>query len=236
MLSWNVVRVWTIDWYDDRQRVVTRLLARLEEVKSEESPLTSHLSPLTLINQPFDPSTEDEISPRGQRERVYEEAYLGKMRKMPPFDETNGTVSKAVRADIDKIIHTEQPVVAAWIYRRIAGHLGYPNGQRLQNFIDWQLEPYYRDPRSTDDAPIYWLDRESAEDYRTFRPGAARKIEEMPLPEVANAMRHVSEEQGSMSTDDLKRAAMRALGFTRRAPKVDAVMDAAYALLANEAS
>ncbi len=37
-LSWNIMRVWTVDWYANREKVMERLLNRLEDIKNHVKP------------------------------------------------------------------------------------------------------------------------------------------------------------------------------------------------------
>ena len=247
MLGWQTMRVWSIDWYEDRSKVIARLVARLEELRQADTAGTPS-APAPAAEpavERFDPAKAalaTDAAPAAGGPQPYVHAELKPVRKLPPFSETDGTVSRAVRDAIDAIVTAEQPVTNRLLYRRIAAHLGLPNGERLQRFIDWQLEPaYHRDPLSDgDDVPArervvtWWKDAAARDAFVGFRTDSGRAWNEIPLREVVNAMRIVIDEQGRLPADDLKRAALRALGFARRTPRLDALTEHAMRALQDE--
>lgn len=235
MLGWNTMRVWSIDWYEHRDQVVDRILARLGELRQGAAPAPE---PADVPDVPrFDPAHEAAVAPEPAAGviRPYVAAQLKPApKRLPSFSETDGTISKAVRDVIAQTLEAEQPVTNRLLYRRVAAHLGLTDSVRLRRFVDWQLEPHHRDPLSDgDDVPekerivTWWKDADAMWAFAGFRTDSGRAWDEMPLCEVVGAMRCIVGEQGSLPPDDLKRAALRALGFARRTPRLDALAERA---------
>jgi hypothetical protein len=242
-LSWNLMRLWSVDWFMNKDAVMKRISDQLNNKKkvndapaATKQPATNAKQPAASTQQPA-PNTllgfavgEDElVSIVNERVRPYNRVAIR--------GNHDGTVEhlmrsqKSVANDIQKIIDTEQPVTQSLVFKRIAEIYQLPRlTPKVQTFLSQFLNAW-RDPASPADNPTYWRSAEDAQGYIFYRENSGRDITDIPSIEIENAARYAVEEQISIPLDDLKRQTARMLGFNRNVAKVDITIEQAIAML-----
>ncbi len=66
-----------------------------------------------------------------------------------------------------------------------------------------------------DEGKVYWKEDMKSSEYSEFRVDSDRAITDVPFREIGNAMRYVLAQQLSQTAEDLIKAALRELGFSR---------------------
>ena len=242
-LSWNLMRLWSVDWFMNKDAVMKRISDQLNNKKkvndapaATKQPATNAKQPAASTQQPA-PNTllgfavgEDElVSIVNERVRPYNRVAIR--------GNHDGTVEhlmrsqKSVANDIQKIIDTEQPVTQSLVFKRMAEIYQLPRlTPKVQTFLTQFLNAW-RDPASPADNPTYWRSAEDAQGYIFYRENSGRDITDIPSIEIENAARYAVEEQISIPLDDLKRQTARMLGFNRNVAKVDITIEQAIAML-----
>jgi hypothetical protein len=242
-LSWNLMRLWSVDWFMNKDAVMKRISDQLNNKKkvndapaAAKQPATNAKQPAASTQQPA-PNTllgfavgEDElVSIVNERVRPYNRVAIR--------GNHDGTVEhlmrsqKSVANDIQKIIDTEQPVTQSLVFKRMAEIYQLPRlTPKVQTFLAQFLNAW-RDPASPADNPTYWRSAEDAQGYIFYRENSGRDITDIPSIEIENAARYAVEEQISIPLDDLKRQTARMLGFNRNVAKVDITIEQAIAML-----
>ena len=232
-LGWNVMRVWAVDWYEHKEQVMDRILKRLDDiiggVKIEAAP--SEALKLEASRAFQVPEGRQVEMPKNDRQKEYKVARLDTTRLK--FDERNQQLRERTKSRLITLLTTEQPITNNLVYKRMAEYFGITRaGQRVQQYLDVLLmSNAYVDPLSDRDTTIYWLNAESARDYKYYRIGGDRDAQDIPVVEAMNAVRHAIEQNISVPIDELRRVTAQLLGFTRRGAKVDALTDRAVAKL-----
>ena len=237
-LSWNLMRVWSVDWFMNKEGVMKRIMDQLANKKKlNEAPAATNAQPPKpkdteppKINLGFAVGEDEVVNIVNERVRPYNRAAIR--------GNHDGTIEhvlrsqKSVANDIQKIIDTEQPVTQSLILRRLVEIYQLPRvTQKLQTLIAPMLANAWRDPASPADNPTYWRNEEDAQGYIYYRDNSGRDIADIPPIEIANAARYAVEEQISIPLDDLKRQTARMLGFSRNIAKVDLTIELAIANL-----
>lgn len=198
-LNWQVMRVWIVDWFNNKQRVIDRIVERL----ASGNTATEHV----LSMKTFDVSGEPlEDSP--SRARVYASYSVGREAALTMPD------TELLR----NILSTEQPVTFTLLCRRVCALRGMGRvTPSLQKTLGTYLLDFY-----TDDSGALWATEDESHDYGMYRLNSGRDIADIPLIELHNVIVEVLTEQVSIDEDSLTLFAAKKMGFARRGSNVDA--------------
>lgn len=213
-LGWRVMRVWSVDWLNNPQRVIDRVMEQLETapVKQETAPPVK-----------FDISKEKVIE-KPSFAREYQEL------KLSPEEAKAMTSRKLIQA----IVHQEQPITLKTLCRRICTLRG---DARVTSFVQDTTRDYVSQKfflENDREGKVIWESEKDRDDYRWYRPAAGREISEVPMREIRNAVIEAVTEQFSISADALSLIVSKKLGFMRRGAKVDNAINEAFSQLVKE--
>ena len=219
-LRWQVMRVWSVDWFNNPERVISRII---EKITSEESqidtptPINQHPSPT------FDISNEkvEEVQSNAVE---YKECALSASaaKKLSDF--------KLVQA----ILEVEQPMSFMQLCRRVGAFREAPRvTPTIQNSV---MEIVEKNMFLVPDRKSYtvWLNEEASKGYCKYRPASGRDVTDIPMAEIKNVVLEAVAEQFSINTDSLSLIAAKKLGFTRRGTNVEEALSIATQELCNE--
>ena len=261
MLNWNVMKVWSVDWFLNREAVVKRIKARIDELlnptppaekkeeeakvsqsikassntaevkKSSESSENSQSSPSTAK-----PETVRKTAPAApiDHNQEYKQVKLTKVKTGIPVTEIMAKHESMVKKHLSELLSIEQPVTLNWLSRRIAEHWEVSNSAALKKWISQlvvTIPGAYTDAINKNENPIYWCDFEDSIGYDKYRKDSERAIDEIPLVEVMNAMKESVEQQVAVPVDDLVKQATKIFGFTRTTPKILAIANKAVEMM-----
>ncbi|MFC5136988.1 DUF3320 domain-containing protein [Actinomycetospora rhizophila] len=179
-------------------------LTRLAPIAAEQPPQSTApapdaaAEPGSSVRMPFRPWS---VVPRGERQ-VLDSLPHPRSREL-------------VRHALAEVVAAEGPVEAARLARTVAGAFGLSrvNADRRDAVLACLPTDLLRDaegfvwPPGTD--PRTWTD------YRVANGEAERKLEEIPLREIANAMDDVESGTGGMDENELFRDTLALFGFSR---------------------
>lgn len=231
MLNWRVMRVYSIDWYENRERALNQIL---QELKSAEAGMKSEEPENEHESYVFDSEkikgagiSEDVIRNKSMmpyRECEIEETPVDKD-AFNPFDPNNEVI-------IRRILINEQPATENYLCKRLAKAVGFGHASaNIQKAVIYAVSGLYRDPMAINGVNSYWLDEENAVDYRYYRAPSPRSIVEIPGIEIANAIKEVVEEEFSLPKDKIPTIAARKLGFSGAGAKINEVINTVLAML-----
>ncbi len=201
-LNWKVMRVWSVDWFNNPDRVINRIIENLEKPTTPTDP--------DVVKVTFDISTEQ-----------IEEATMN-AREYVEFKATSSTKSKIQKDAICRdIVATEQPISLAYLTRRVATLRDMPRvtptlQREVADFVSTHL--YMQTDRQ---GMVVWTGADACQNYSWYRPGTTRDIADIPMAEIKNAVMEAIIEQFSIATDNLSLIVAKKLGFTRRGTNVD---------------
>lgn len=223
-LNWRVIRVYSIDWYENRERVMRQIL---DELKSAESGVAQDEPEDDTTHYVFDAANID----AGKIEDTSDSDILARNKAMMPYREfaVETTMDKDTFnphdernvAIIKQILKNEQPVTESYLCKRLAKAIGFGHaGANVQRAVSFAESCLYRDPLTVDGICSFWLDEESARDYSFYRAPSSRSITEIPPIEIANAIKEVVEEEFSLPKEKIPTIAARKLGFSSAGAKI----------------
>jgi hypothetical protein len=230
LLHWNVMRVWSVDWYENKDKVVSRILSKLDKIKNHAFEEHHHNYLLASNVKTFNISNEPVVQKINHREKEYVFDNISPISFVTDIDRVLAS-SSIVSYQLKDIISVEQPITNTLLYKRIQQIWNLSRVTvRLQNMVDSLLTPYYVDPLSGA-IKIYWENEEKAKDYKYYRIHSDRDIQEIPIIEVMNAARYVVSQQLSLPLDDLKRVTSQVLGFSHIGSNLDFTIHRAIKIL-----
>ena len=231
MLNWKVMRVYSIDWYENRERALAEILKELQSAEggsSEDEPVAETVSYVFDAEKIKESGVDDEVV-RNKALMPYKECEIGVQNadkgSFNPYDE------KYVRI-IKKILKAEQPVTESYLCKRLAKALGFAHaGANVQRVVSFAMSGLYQDPLSIDGVYSFWLNEKSANDFKGYRAPSNRSIAEIPAIEIVNAIKEVVSEEFSLPKDKIPTIAARKLGFSSAGAKISETINKAVDLL-----
>jgi hypothetical protein len=245
-LGWRIHRIWSTEWWLDPEGELAKLADRLQSLLvvdvQEEEALAPHaearaVDPEVGNGMPVD----DQPIPveRGAQLNPYAPATLPAGRPESFYEPAH---TKALVKCIDLVIDTEGPVLEAVLFKRVARawsleRTGARIVERLRNIIPARVVRTVEDDRT-----FYWPDGATPSGWSRFRVAdsnehSRRHIDEVALEEVAAIVRHLLEQAGSSSRQDLARTTCRLLGMARTPADAEArVVNAIEWLVTTEAA
>ena len=209
LLNWKIMRIWSVDWLINPQRVLSRIECCLKEKQSVEEPNKQAV---------FDVSKEDivEIKRSLKDYIVYDSDNV--------FSMTDTQLSH-------EILACEQPMTLMYLCRKLCSLRGMPRVtptiiSTVSDIVNTSL--YKQQIGST---TIVWNSKENADSFIGYRKNNGREITDIPLIEIMNAIKDSVMEQFSIKTDALTLIVAKQLGFTRRGVKVDQAIKEALEIL-----
>lgn len=213
MLGWKVVRVYSVDFFQNKNEILENILNAITSVELNEEPAEIVETPKMLVEEP---AVQEKIS----RQKVYSAANL-------PVSSTTITVDKIekniniLKQTIHNLILTEQPIMPTLVYKRIQNSYNIQRlTKKLQDIINPILENY---PKDVFNDALY-ISEDSAKNYPYYRIDSGRDIYDIPSIEIVNAAYEIVSEHISLPVEDLIRLTAQYLGFARRGNNITSVI------------
>ena len=215
-LGWNIIRVWSVDWWENSKKETEKILAAIDDVK--KGVFESDIDPEEFFNEndiklkKLRPEKEVKIP-------VYTAAVL-KEKVISPDEFLLPKYDREIKSKIAEVLKKEAPICEDLLIRRVVQSFGISRaGSRIHSkmieiFDESDLKTTLYKLEN-----IYWNDTLEPESYNTFRMSGTdenrRDAEFVPVPEAANAVCRVLAEQVSLAGEDLIREAAKIMGYTR---------------------
>ena len=210
-LNWQVMRVWSVDWFNNPERVIDRILEAYHGAPHpHDEPHTK--AAFDISNEALEETTSHTLQ---YQECVVQQAEAATM--------STATLLKS-------IVAAEQPITFAHLCRRACAIRGIarvtPTIQKELSTLANQL--FFV---QSDNGQVVWASQADSIDYPWYRPNSGRDINDIPMVEIKNVVREAISEQFALQTDSLTLIAAKKLGFSRRGANVDAAFQQALAQL-----
>ncbi len=225
-LGWNILRVWCMDWWDNRQKECNRIFSRLQDIQSG-------------VEKPAPAPRADIPKAPGGKLRRSMAAPTAVMTKSAPVYKAAIVPVKVLPADLfveprfireiqkklSLVLDAEAPISQATLIRRVVQSYGIARvGSRIQSHMEMLLQKMNLKVTRQDDSIFYWSPAQNPDAYAGFRVSgdgeSRRDVRDLPVQEVANAIYTVLYEQVSMAQEDLLREAAKKLGYPRMSGNV----------------
>ncbi len=244
LLGWNILQIWSVEWWENPDRVLLQLqdaIATIENQGQLET-MTGQIAEQQAMLS-FDKAAEDApeaFVAEDERELVPITKYnyvpypVTQFKRQAPIllgtDEFMQFFHKPLITEhVKEVVETESPISKALLSKRILSTWSIArSGAR----INAHLEDIYQSLQLTyteEENGVYvWRAGQSPESYTEFRVHAddslKREADDLPIVEVANAVKQILTNQLSLTIEDLVREVARIFGFSRIGTNVEAAM------------
>jgi len=231
MLGWSVMRIYSIDWYENRERSIKQILDEVKAMPTTEleaKPIKTfsadNIKKSTILKEPS----------KNQQQLPYVEAEV----KVPAVDKSSYDPTAAYNLKvIRQILSKEQPITGTYLCKRVAKLFGFAHaGANVQKAVTIAATKLYRDPMSLGGVSSLWLDESSSKNYTTYRSPSPRSITEIPACEVMNAVYEVILEEFSLPKEKIPTIAARKLGFSNAGAKIVETINAVLDIMLQKGS
>ena len=233
-LGWNIVKVWTVDWWEDKETVLKKIVGALENAKMGKNG-SSYSDPAKPAAVKLEAVPVDGCSNRaGGVEKV---AYrLAETEKVPLG--TDAMVSPdavpVLERQMKTIVSVESPVTVNYLFHKVMEACEVSRmTQRVETRLKEVLDRCSFIVTDNGRQAVVWADADAAQSLNCFRTPSERDSSDIPVEEYACAMRFVLAQQLSLGTDDLKRQTSLQMGFARMGGNLDEMLSLALVQLQN---
>ena len=223
-LGWQILRVWCMDWWDNREKELKRILDKLQNIQDGATePITETPAvikePMKIQGNSVSKGTIDMHPTQSKSAPVYTPAvvpvkFISADEFIEPWYEKN------IQSKMQMVIEAEAPVSLSMLTKRVVQSYGITRaGSRIQGHLDTILRKMKPNTTTQGDATFFWKKGQNPDafvGYRVSGEGEHRRdVRDIPVQEIANAIYTVLYEQVSMGQDDLLRETANKLGYTR---------------------
>lgn len=231
-LGWNILKVWTVDWWNNQETVLNAIDNAVKEAKERKAmpqpePIAPKPKPIEvekLASAPVNTDLSGGIHKIDYTAAQIEPNNEGLESMLNPLKGAN------VIHQMKEVISTEGPITRSLLFKRILSIWGVSRlSQRSEYSLSGLIDAFHPVSTKEGDSVVYWP--AETKDYNTFRPSGDRDITDIPVEEVANAILFSLGQVLAAPAADLCKMAANQLGFTRVGINVDAATRQAMELL-----
>lgn len=223
-LGWKIYRIWTMDFWDDKESVLDRLYQTLCDIESDNYKTPSYDYEKVELKEDENPKSAPNFT------IPYTEVQMNQL-EIEASDIRSDGNRKYIEGLMLSVVSSEAPVSKDYMYRRILKSLSINRmSERLTSVLDEILSgiEHYEDSDG-----FIWNSEGQASVYKVFREcrgGMSRDLNQVCLTEISNAATKVIREQFSIEKEDLIRETAKLFGVTRVTENVRARVEQAISL------
>ena len=224
-LDWNLIHVWSLDWYFNKQKTLKTILDKLDRLRSnpskeveDDSQVDSNYGftdePMTIVDE-----SVFSDSPLSRRKTYVPAASFTFDFKRDMAISDQGTISHIANV----IIKDDYPINEDYLLKLYCRSVRIRLSEQERNYLVSILRKMFR-PDMDGPFVTYWTP-DSDRRYEYYRiadnPDDNRSIEHIPYIEIANAANDTIAMNGSLQKDIAASAIARNLGFKRTSNKIN---------------
>ncbi len=228
-LGWNILRIWSMDWWDNRQKEIERIIAEIKNIQSgkqstaEEPEIPENTNQTEILA-----SGTVSVKPEVNGNPVEYVAVNLRNNDISADEFASGRYKKEIVQAVRTVIQGEAPISHSLLTRKVVQSFGIVrSGNRIQNYMDCIYDEASLPYTVQDGEKIYWRNDQTPESYTLIRVSREednkRDIKDVPLIEAVNAVCYVLNQQISLSEEDLIRESAKLMGYTRMGTVVSAL-------------
>lgn len=233
-LGWNVIKVWSAEWWEDPDSVLRYILDHVDRAQqglSIEPEVVTDPAPAAEVPFAFKATAAPVVS-----RTFYEAALPEVVRATSTEDFFLWGYRDTIRTQIESVMVVEAPVSKNLLAKRVLTGWGIARlGPRIAAHFDSIVQEMQLQQTLEGGNTVYWRSDQQPDSYQDYRlpPNEIlkRDAEDLPVQEVANGVKAILQNQISLNRDDLVRETAKLFGYARAGSNVEAAMQAGIAVL-----
>ena len=241
-LGWHITRVWSMDWWDNCDKEMQRILKQLKAIRKEKAAPPARPEEPTQPEQPKEELPVEVVpapvlaeqpkvkaaEPVVKTPPVYKAAEL-QLKQLTAEEFIEPRHARSIQSRIKSVLQAEAPISMGLMTKRVLQSFGISRaGTRIQNHMSALTGKVEMKITRQGQTEFCWKPEQEPEAYVGLRINGEgehkRDVRDLPVQEVANAVYLVLDEQISMSREDLLRETANRLGYTRLGSNVLSVL------------
>ncbi|MBQ7265228.1 MAG: DUF3320 domain-containing protein [Firmicutes bacterium] len=227
-LGWRIMRVWTMEWLDDKQKILQAIKEEAEKQKesdtSEES-VTIHLDQSKEIEKLYE--QKESFHTAGEK---YNEFTFASMGTSENFN--SSIIDHKIVSLLRNIIDVEAPISQKALYKKVLSAWDISRlGSRVEARLDKLMSQVQTRTTMDGAGKFYWRVDQIPEEYSIYRTddntNGKRSMDDISSYEIINAIKEVLKEQICLSKKDLVRETAKKFGYSRSGGIIDNTVTAA---------
>ena len=223
-LGWNILRVWTLDWFDDKDRVLKNIKAAIDSAPKHEAETAPPSKPAVYSTSQFEREEASAIT--SAFAQPYVTADIGIMGTSDDFYKPEN--KQKIRETAEKMIAVEAPISEKLFMRKVFTAWGITrSGSRVESIFADAAQGVSPFATADENRVFLWKEGQSPESYSIYRTSDdtnKRSMEDIPSEEIINAVKEVLCQQISLSEADLVRETAKKFGYTRAVGTTESVI------------
>lgn len=223
LLGWRICRVWAMEWWENPELTMKRLLAAIDVAKKGDWDWREHEVEMPPVTEEEDADAETEVETETEVTHAvpYQQAYLPLGLSMTPEEIVSGYRAYSILGIFENIIQTEAPVSRNVLFRKTTAAVGIARtGSRLAAYFNALLRSRGYRCTSIDGDVFYWKKEQDPDSYNVYRVGSDREALDIAPEEVMVAVCEVLDQQGALPEEDLLRQTAKCFNYSRMGDNV----------------
>ncbi|QIY84001.1 DUF3320 domain-containing protein [Chryseobacterium sp. NEB161] len=223
-LGWNIHRVWTIDWYENSEKIVDTIIEKVKQLQTRSEDYEEKITEPVVLPE-FEPIKAMPDAPINTVSM--QKPYIAHI-LIPVPNANSETIYEfqnrnIIRQQIQSLVDTEAPVSKGLLYRKV---LQIWNTSRVGAKLDRYLEGIIKEMnlvQTVHHQPFYWSNGTALNYYR-INDTEKRNMEDIAPEEILVALQEVITDNLSIEEDELLRYLARTFGFAKLGKQIDAIL------------
>lgn len=238
-LGWRITRIWTMDWLEDRNGEIERVVSEIERACLEPEPAESVSEP----SIPYEPEPLPETDSESEGPSLQETdvavsggvPYRAAVLPVMPVRQDYFSYSfydEELSGRIDSVMAVEAPVSERLLGKRIIDGFGISRmTAKAQSRLRMEYERKGLKFTEQPSGRFFWRDDQDSGSYGLYRTSGSgadrREASDVPLREALNAVVEVVGDQIGLPVSDAVREAARRLGYSRLGSVITSLIEGA---------
>jgi hypothetical protein len=229
-LGWNIHRIWSMDWFENSDKIIDTIIEKVELLKSEqyiEPNITEE--PKTIAQPDFEPiKAMPEPEPVSDAQNVHKQQPYIAATISSPKTASSETILEfhnrmTIKQQIETIIVTEAPISKNLLYKKILQAWNTSRaGARLDKYLEGIIKEMHL--REIQHHQLFYWRNDSTLDYYRSNDIEKRNMEDIAPEEVIVAMEEVVSNNLSVAEEELLRYLARTFGFAKVGKQIDSLL------------
>ncbi|NLC17044.1 MAG: DUF3320 domain-containing protein [Clostridiales bacterium] len=209
-LGWNIMRVWSLDFWDSPEKVINKIVKKIESLRKAGGVIIDDEDDIDIIDTPEDDLKEAVVQNALQAE--YKAAAVPQ--KIIPSSYFSTELNQPHLIRITKmIIDAEYPVSYRVILKRVLASSGITrSGSRIEAQMRHVLDHIKCDSEIEGNNVFYWKKGANKKKYNIYRVNSNRNMDDISVYEIINAVRYIVQNQISLPKEALEEEVFNIFG------------------------